>query len=757
MFEFLFKFRYAVFEKGHVAFRYVWPWPVTVALALGIVAYAWYAYRHSPLAPRWRALFVALRAAALALIILMLHRPVLVLRSVIPQKNFLAVAYDTSKSMEIRDEAGGRTRTDVVGALLAPGQNGLLDELSRKFRLRFFRFSGGAERTAAFDRSARPGNRTDLERTMDQVAGELAGVPVSGLVLLTDGADNSSSNLSSSTARMKARGIPVYPVGVGRPAIPLDAEIVRVSAPRKTLKDSLIETDVAVRSTGYAGRRSKLQVREGKRVLQSTEIQLGGDEEVRTHKLNFSSDTAGPHVFSFRIEPLEGETVPENNESGTLVRVEDLQPQILYVEGEPRWIYGFLRRSAGEDKNLRLVTLLRQADGKFLRQGIESGETLAKGFPSGKAELFGYKALILGSVEATFFTFDQLRLISDFVGERGGGLLALGGRNSFAQGGYLNTPLEDVLPLNLRGGGAAASGFQDIEFKLRLTDYGAEHPVTRMSMTEADSRKRWDSAPALVGLNPSFGPKPGATVLAEGLVGSETRQGPAALTFQRFGKGRVMALTTASTWRWKMELDHRDNFHDQFWKQLLRWLVSEVPESVSASTSKPTYSIDEPVGLRADVHDASFLQLNDAGVTARIKAPSGETAQVPLSWDVSKDGQYTADFAPRELGIHELELEATRNGRSLGTSKTSFLVAESNEEYHNAALNEGLLRRIAGETGGHYYRAADVRTLPEDLSFVDGGAARLEEKELWDMPVLFLLLVGLLVSEWLLRKRKGLA
>ena len=117
----------------------------------------------------------------------------------------------------------------------------------------------------------------------------------------------------------------------------------------------------------------------------------------------------------------------------------------------------FLRRAILADKNLHLVTLLRQADGKFLRQGVESASTLEKGFPNDKAELFQYKAIILGSVEASFFTFDQLRMISDFVSQRGGGFLMLGGKNSFGQGGYINTPLEDMLPLNLGPDAAASS------------------------------------------------------------------------------------------------------------------------------------------------------------------------------------------------------------------------------------------------------------------------------------------------------------
>jgi len=484
---------------------------------------------------------------------------------------------------------------------------------------------------------------------------------------------------------------------------------------------------------------------------------LGSDGEVRTHKVSFSSETAGAKIFSFRIEPFADEVIKENNDSDTLVRVEDEKPPILYTEGEPRWEYGFVRRSVGDDKNLHLVTLLRQADGKFFRQGLEDPAVLEKGFPADKPELFGYKGLILGSVEASFFTFDQLRTIADFVGQRGGSLLVLGGKNSLAQGGYVNTPLEDVLPVNLRFGAGGVPAYQDLEYKVRLTGYGMQHPVTRLAAADDENRKRWAAVPSLVGLNPTVGAKPGATVLAS-VAGPEGRTGsPVVLAFQRFGRGRAAVLATASTWRWKMELDHRDNTHELFWKQMLRWLVSEVPDPVSIETEKHSFALEESVELRAEVNDSSFIHQNNAAVTAEIKAPSGRTTTVPLAWDVRHEGQYLASFKPVDEGIHEVTVTATQGSRSLGTARANVRIADSTEEYHGAALNAGLLKRLAADTKGRYYTPADLRTLPEDISFVDNGASRVEERDLWDMPVLFLLLVALMSTEWVARKRKGLA
>ncbi len=757
IFEWLFKYRPLLYERGTLAFHPLWPAYVTWIMVAAAIVGSYLLYRRlARILPRSsRYTLAGLRAGAFLLVIFLFLQPVLRLRSVIPQKNFVAVAYDLSKSMEIRDGTRGQSRLEIEQHLLRPTDNPLLRELAAKFRLRFFRFSNSAERTEAFENVLRHGNITNLERSLNQVAGELATTPIAGIVLITDGADNRSTNLDAAAAQFRARNIPIYTIGIGSSNFPRDTEVLRVTAPQKVLKDTTIEAEVSVRSSGYPGRRAKLLVFDRERQLQSKEIELGSDGEVKTYKISFSSQSAGPRVFRFRVEPFSDEIVTENNDQTVLIRVEDEQPQILYVEGEPRWEYGFLRRAVLPDKNLHLITLLRQADGKYLRQGVESATTLEKGFPTDKAELFKYKAIILGSVEASFFTFDQLRMISDFVSQRGGGFLMIGGKNSFGQGGYINTPLEDLLPVGL-GQSGAITPFQDLEYKLRLTSYGLQHPICRLSLSEDENRKRWESAPALVGFNPTSGPKPGATILAQGSAPDARGQSPAILAFQRFGRGKSVAFATASSWRWKMGQEHTNNFHELFWKQMLRWLVSDVPDSVSVAPEKHSYSLDDIAVLHAEVNDSSFIPLNNVQLITQVKAPSGQAGSVQLAWDVEKEGMYSGTFKPQEEGIYEVSTEAFQGSKNLGTAKTNFRVAESTEEFHNAALNADLLKRLSSETGGRYYPPGEVGTLPEDISYIDKGASRMEEKDLWDMPFLFLLVIGLVSAEWILRKRRGL-
>lgn len=758
LFEFLFKYPPLLYERGSLVLHPLWPSYITWVLAAAAVAASFWLYRHSAgvLPKTWRYGLAALRAAAFLIVLLLFLRPALRLHSAIPQMNFVAIAYDTSKSMQIRDGPEGQTRLEMESKILRPDANPLLADLAGKFKLRYFSFSDSAQRLKAFETPARYGNGSNLGKTLNQIAGELAAAPVAGIVLITDGADNRSVNLDTTAAQFRTRSLPVYTVGIGSSEISRDVEVLQASAPQKILRDTMIEAEVSVRATGYSGRRTRLAVLDRDRPLQSREITLGRDNEVKTHKLSFSCPSAGPRVFRFRVEPFSDEVIQENNDQTVLVRVEDTQPQILYVEGEPRWEYGFLRRAVFADKNLQLITFLRQADGKFLRQGSESPSTLEKGFPNDKAELFRYKTIILGSVEASFFTFDQLRMISDFVSQRGGGLLVLGGKNSFGQGGYLNTPIEDALPVVLGRNETGGSGFQDLEYTVRLTPYGFQHPITRLSLSEDVNRKRWEAAPALVGINPVVSLKPGATALLQANVPDSRGQSPIVLAFQRFGKGKTVAFTAASSWRWKMGQEHTDNFHELFWKQMLRWLVSNAPDPVNVFAEKHSYTLDDSVDIRAEVNDASFLPLNDARLMAEVKAPSGLTAPLQFDWNIEKDGTYSASFKPAEEGIYEIVAEAFQGSKSLGAATANFQVAESTEEFHNAAMNPKLLKQLASATGGRYYTSENLGTLPEDISYIDKGAFRIEDKDLWDMPFNFLLLIGVISTEWILRKRKGL-
>lgn len=267
---------------------------------------------------------------------------------------------------------------------------------------------------------------------------------------------------------------------------------------------------------------------------------------------------------------------------------------------------------------------------------------------------------------------------------------------------------------------------------------------------------RWEALPPLTIVNPIDAVRPGATTLLEGERSAGGRQ--IVLAFQRYGRGKAIALTPHDTWLWQMHADVplEDQSHEAFWKQMLRWLVDGVPDAVSVLADQEQVEPGETVRLVASVGDSTYIEVNDASVTARVTSPSGVVDELPVEWTVERDGEYAVEFRPAEMGDHEIELVAEREGVTIGTDHTYVHAAPSDDEYFGAARNTQLLRRIADETGGRFYTPESVATLPEDITVTGAGVTLVEEHDLWDVPALFLLMLLLMGAEWGYRRLRGL-
>ena len=230
------------------------------------------------------------------------------------------------------------------------------------------------------------------------------------------------------------------------------------------------------------------------------------------------------------------------------------------------------------------------------------------------------------------------------------------------------------------------------------------------------------------------------------------------LAHQRYGRGLALAFTAADTWRWQMRMDSKSNAHETFWRQMLRYLVSGTPRQVEVAAEQDVYGPGDPVRIVADVRDKKFNAATDARASVRVVKPSGASVEVPLRFTARDEANvYVGEFRADELGRHRVELSASAAPIGTAGAQSEFLVAELNREFYDAALNEDLLRRIAEETGGKYYTLDEADALVSDLVYRRTDNSRLVTKDLWDMPVNFLLLVGLVSGEWFLRKREGLA
>ena len=755
IFRFLFKYPPLMFRQGDVA----WAFSRSVLLIAGAVAaaavVALLTYRGVSAADRLRdrLVLVALRVAALAVLLVCLFRPTLILKAAVPQQNFLAVLVDNSRSMAIADR-DGQTRSAFVQQQLNGPNAKLLTALSQRFVVRFFSFASSAERIQSTADLKFDGTATRLSQALDRARDELSGLPLAGLVMISDGADTTDAAIDESLASLKARSIPVFTVGVGQEQFARDIQVTRVETPRAVLKGTALVVDVVLSQTGYGGRTVPLSVEDDGRIVNTQEVTLPPDGESATVKVRFTAAEAGARLFRFRVPTQDGEQVTQNNARDALIQVNDRVEKVLYYEGEPRPEYKFLRMAIEADKNLQVVSIARTAENKYYRQGISNPDEVIGGFPKTREELFQYRALILGSVEAASFTPEQLRTVADFVSKRGGSLLMLGGRRAFAEGGWGGTPVGEVLPVVL---GSSNPKYLATDINVRPTRSGATFPVTLLANTEEASARKWDDMPELSAVNPIKEVKPGATVLLTGT--DKARQEHVVLAHQRYGRGKALAMPVQDVWYWRMaaKVPVTDTTHHMFWRRMIRWLVDGVPDQVNVTTAADRVEPGEPIKVTAEVLDQAYAEVNDATVTAHITSPSGKTTDVPIDWTVTRDGDYRTSFVPDEAGIYTVKVGAERAQKPLGTGSMNVRVSAGDAEYFDAAMRAPLLKRIAEETGGRFFTSTNVASLPEAISYSGRGVTVVEERELWDMPALFMLLIALVSAEWGYRRVRGLA
>ena len=749
IFEFFFKYPPVIYQKGHLAFQFLGSPAWFVVFVLAAAAGAFFAYRKVA-RDKYSMGMVVLRAITFTILAFIFLRPVMNISTVLPQESYLAVVIDNSESMKIKDD-GQTSRSDQLQAQLQ--STDFFKRLSDKFKVRTYRFDRDAERIENMGRMTYEGKRTRLESATDLLNQELGTVPLSGVVLITDGVDNASKQWTESLSKLEARHIPFYTVGVGTENIVRDAEVTKVSAPRESLKESTAVVDISYRSHGFSGRKATLYVRENNVLLKSEELTLPPDGEIAEKAIDLPVKNEGSRIFSFSLQAPD-DRIPENNTLDALVEIKNDHPQILYIEGEPRWEFKFLRRAVQDDPNIRLVTLLRSSQNKFYRQGIDKEEMLAEGFPKEREELYQYKGLIFGSIESTFFSQAQLNNVVDFVSNRGGGFLMMGGRNSFAGGRYQNSPIADILPVQM----APEASMPIIgRLKLAVTDYGRTHPLMKLSAGADAHVKQWTDLPPLNDFNKTLDAKVGGIVLARGEAETRGSSDPILLAYQRYGRGRTMALTSGSTWRWQMEMDHEDQTYELFWKQVLRWLVNTSPDPVMINSDKDTYLPGERVRIYAEISNKKFERMNNAKVIAKVTNPDGITETIPLDWNGTQDGTYQTELNAGNAGIYRVEVEAAQGNENLGTNRAAFQVQDRPVEFYNASLDARLLQGIASSTDGHYYPLSRIGDVPNDAVYVEGATSFVEQKELWDVPILFMLLCLSLAGEWFWRKKLGLA
>ena len=762
VFEALFRYPLRTFSEGSLVFLNRLPVEVLVLIFAGVAALVWLLYRgvRGKGTGKRNRLLVGLRVAALAILFILLATPALRLANP-PQAAFTAVLVDTSRSMSIADAgpAGAtKPRADVARELLRGGQGrGLLKGLADVSKVVVYTFDSEPRRAGAADDFRPTGVTTNLFRAVRDMEAELRGLPLAAVVMVTDGCRNEGGAGEDAARLLGARRVPLHVVGLGNPTPPKDYEVVRVFAPKQVRRNSEVEVYATVRHTDFRDP-FDVVVSRGDVVLKTARVTPPvGDEDVERVRIAFTPDFEGAATYKVAIAPGAGETNTSNNSKEFVLETQDDRLPVLYIEGSPRMEYRFLRRALYRDQDFRLIGLLRLAKDRFYVQGANEAEKfLAKGFPDAsdpkaRQQLFAFEAIILGDIEAAYFTPEQLALLEEFVRVRGGGLLMLGGVNSFGLGKYAGTPVGKMLPLDVS---AQDAPYSDEQFAAKVTEEGLTHPLMRLVPDADENQRLWEKAPPLIGITPIRKVKAGAAVL---LV--QEKGGLPVLAAQNYGQGRVAGFTSGGSWFWQVSRPATEEFHAKFWKQLVRWLAVGAKQRLTVEPDADVYPRGKAVIVKATVCEKDLRPVNDAAVTATVTNPAGNTEEIPMDWILSQDGVYQCRYMPGEEGNYAVSVKV--QGWDLAPGKAAFEVSEPYVEFSSAGLKEDLLRGMAKMTGGRYFSEAEapglVEAVAQDVKKANEAGARPVDREIWDMPWLPVLLFGLLATEWFLRRRKGLA
>jgi uncharacterized membrane protein len=724
-----------------------------VAIALAAVFYRRIFGQVMP--SRWRVL-LALRTAAIVLVVLLLFRPVLSLERDQLQKRGLVLALDTSASMATADDGTGSTRFDQA-------RTRVLDwaaRLKSAFDLHLVEFSERAtllERPGDAARLKPSGEATSLTRALVVSARAVPRQDLEAVVLFSDGIHNAAGDPASAARRL---GVVVHTIGVGNslrnsPSY-RDVRVADLACPEQLPVNNRARITAHLGQVGLAGQVVKATLEEDGKPLDQAELVLREGEEPQEVAFQFVPTVKGRHTYAVRIPNVAGEKIAENNQRSAVVQVVDSKIRVLYLEGTLRAEYGALvQRFLSKDPDIEFCALVQTRPNVFVQRTNMEGLKLS-GLPADAATFEKFDVVLLGDLDSSFWKPEPQALLIKRVRD-GGGLLAFGGYHGLGPGGYGGTTIQEILPL--------LTGDRDIgqltdPFFPVLTPSGRDHPILGnigKFFPTSTAPPQTAGLPPLDGCVRVGGARPGALVLATHPGGDGKMP---VLAVQPAGKGRTAVFTSDTTRNWQQvpkAMDQESPFA-RFWGQMIRWLANRNEEmkaeaGITARTDKAYYEPDSPITITAAVRNKEGEGTDQAEVTAAVKTPQGTTEAVALAPIPGSAGNYQGTFEPRRPGSYEIAALAKVSGLVLHADTAAAEVGRPNLEFDRLDLDDAMLKKIASATGGRYLHITTADQLIGELDRREHRRHVSLEQPLFFPRLFWLVFVGVLAAEWVLRRR----
>ncbi len=774
-----------------------------VALAaLSIVYYYRYqSFKH----PRMRIVLTVFRAAVLSVLLIILADPVLTVKTVSSPRPLLWVLFDGTESMAIEDElpdaerarlakavdlksdAGDKnaaahkaSRAEFVRAWMQKKDGNVLAKLQEKFRLQAFVLDR-PDGVRAMDWSAPGGEQIDptraaaamtttgqvtaLGKAFENLASRKSSGNLAGVVVVSDFDQNSGP---PPLAKAKSLGVPVYAIGVG-PTAAADLG-VDLQAPPVMKKSERSTVLVALRQTGLENQSVVVTVT-ARRIAASGDVGAGtvirvGErtvqlvESTQTLDFPFTPAEAGRFEFTAEVPPLPAETVAQNNKVTREVNVRDDFLRLMFVEYEPTWEWRFIKEVFHRDPLVGMRgfrTFLRSADPRVRT----SNELFLPTLAPQRSEFFANDVIFLGDMPAETLSSQFCDMVKEYVGKFGGGLVIIAGPR-FGPGQLASTPLAELLPIVAETNSAPQT---DHPFRLRLTPAAAQTDFMRLGSDAGESAKAWQNLGALPWYQPVSRVHPLATVLAEHPTDlcTDGKTPQPLIAIRRYGRGEVVYLGFDETWRLRRQ--YGELYYRQFWGQMIHRLgLSHALGSQKrfvVRTDRPQYQADETATITVEAYDANFEPLSDKKlvdkkITGELILPDrpGETSTPQkIALAEVREGVFELRVPVYYGGEHRVMIKDPITSE---ISQVNFQVAALSAERRSAVRDVGLQEEIARGTGGKAYDLETASRLPDEISVAPNPERSVRVITLWDTWLSFLLVIGLMVSEWSIRKMSNL-
>lgn len=760
-------------------------WPlwvqITVALAaLTILVLTAYNYRRLRPAGRFAGMF-GLRTLLVAALLALFYQPAMLTEQVARAGHIIPVLVDLSESHGLPH--GEVQRHEYVSRFIAR-HGDLWDSLAAQDQLVFF--GVGAELTELPNLHAKPGHLDSLEprhsetRLVDALEGVRARYPnqsLGAVVLLTDGIDTGPAGRaarldSEAQAVVRALDAPIHAFTLPDDDVLKDLAIAEVAHNPFAFLMNATTLDAVVRVHGYEGGRVTVRLLDGSTELARQSLTLESGARDLPVSFEYVPQRLGRGVYTVAVDEAPGEVYVANNARQVVVNVVRDKIRVLQVVGQPSWDERFLRNHLKENPNVDLLSFFILVDRTSIRPAGRD-ETALIPFPA--QELFEEE---LGSFDLVIFqnfnygpfqTRQYLPNIAQYVMD-GGAFLMIGGPLSFSSGGYYGTPITRVLPVTLPAGLGAATLVDAGTFRPVLTDVGRHHPITRLAMDPAVSAERWRVIEPMEGLNLTLGVAADAVTLLSHptlQVGGAEQGAPAPVAaIREVGKGRTMALTTDTTWRWRFTagLHGQDSRqYDRFWSQAIRWLIKD-PEMdlVKVSVLGEEVRVDHAARIQVQVFKADYSPAANQSVDVIVRRRGvgddrgeGEVVRHMDGVHTGPDGHLALEFAVDTAGVYEVDVGAAVVAGRIDRGSAIFVATSRKDELSRVVGDGRLLRLLAEASGG------TVSTLDVDDPQVSVRPARVERvldrrhEDLWASPWALMVLVLISGLEWALRRRFG--